>query len=424
MLIEFSVENFLSFREQVSLSMVKGHGNELVSSNAIDHNVPSTPSLLRSAAIFGPNAAGKSNYFKAMRFMRSLVLKSATEMQSGESLSVTPFLLDEDSASNPSVFEMHFTNDNVRYQYGFSVTSDQVTEEWLLAYPKGRPQRWIERRFDNENEEYIWGNMDKLGGKKHLWQAATRPNALFLSTAIQLNNQQLQPVFQWFSKKFHVLDVGHMNRSYSAKLCEQEETKNKVMKFLRAADVGIDGVELEKEEFDISLLPDDMPEQLKNQIEKDLKGEIFVNVKTTHVNNKNNKVVFDLDDESDGTQRIFALSGLWLDTLEHDYVLAVDELHHHLHPLILRFLVNFFHKYKAGNSQLVFTTHVTSVLDTDTLRRDQIWFCEKNESQATEFIPLADFRPRKKVENLEKWYLSGRYGALPYLGEFKVDQVL
>ncbi len=422
MLVEFSVENFLSFREPVRLSLVKGHGNELADTNTIDHNVPGTPSLLRSAGIIGPNASGKSNLIKAMQFMVRLVRRSASESQSGDILPAVPFRLDEHSVTNPSVFEMSFVSENVRYQYGFAATRERIIEEWLLAYPKGRPQRWIDRRFDDENEEYVWGSMDKLGGKKHLWQNATRSNALFLSTAIQLNSQQLQPVFKWFSEKLHVLGVGYWSQGFSFELCEQEETKKKVMEFMRAADVGIDDIEVEIEQFDVGGLPSDFPESVKRQIEEDMKGKSFAKVKTAHVNDRNKKVIFDLEDESDGTQKIFDLSGPWLDTLEHGYVLVVDELHDQLHPLILKFLINLFHVGRRGNAQLVFTTHDTSVLDSDTLRRDQVWFCEKNESQATELFPLTNFRPRKKVENLEKRYLSGRYGALPYIGDVRVTQ--
>lgn len=424
MLVEFSVENFLSFREPVRLSLVKGHGNELIDSNTIAHNVPSTPSLVRSAAIFGPNAAGKSNLIKAMQFMVRLVRRSASESQSGDTLPVVPFRLDERSAKNPSVFEMSFISENVRYQYGFAATRERVTEEWLLAYPKGRPQRWIDRRFDDENERYIWGNTDKLVGKKHLWQNATRSNALFLSTAVQLNSQQLQPVFQWFSEKLHVLGVDQLRYGLPIELFEQEETKDKVMEFLRAADVGIDDFEVELDKVDLGNLSSDIPHSFKRQLEEDLKGKSFAKVKIAHIDDRNKKVVFDLEDESDGTQKIFDLAVPWLDTLEHGYVLVVDELHDQLHPLISKFLINLFHVNDKGNAQLIFTTHDTSVLESDTLRRDQIWFCEKNESQATELFPLTDFRPRKKVENLEKRYLSGRYGALPYIGDIKVTQVL
>jgi len=421
MLIEFTVQNFLSFREPAHLSLVKGGGSELQDTNVILHDAPGTPSVLRSAAIYGPNAAGKSNLIKALQVMRQMVLKSASETQAGEPLSVTPFLLDEDSAAQPCEFEVHFISEGVRYQYGFAATQERITEEWLLAFPKGRPQRWIDRRYDEESQTYVWGSMDKLVGKKQLWQEATRPNALFLSTAIQLNNQQLQPVFKWFSNILHVAGFGRWHPGFSVELCEQEEARKEIISFLRAADIDIDDVELKKEKFDIDTLPDNMPDSVKDEFARKLKDKSIVNVKTVHVLDSGKKVFFDLDDESDGTKKIFALSGPWLDTLEHGYVLVVDELHDNLHPVIVEFLVKLFHDPETNprNAQLILTTHDTSILGQDIFRRDQIWFCEKDESRSTVLFPLTDFRPRKKVENLERRYLSGRYGALPYVRKIK-----
>ncbi len=421
MLIEFTVQNFLSFREPAHLSLVKGNGSELQDTNVILHDVPGTPSVLRSAAIYGPNASGKSNLIKAMQVMEQMVLTSASGTQAGEPLSVTPFLLDEGSATQPCEFEMHFISEDVRYQYGFAAIQERITEEWLLAYPKGRPQRWIDRRYDGENQTYVWGSMDKLVGKKQLWQEATRPNALFLSTAIQLNNQQLQPVFKWFSKILRVAGFGSWHPSFSIKLCEQKEARKDIISFLRAADIDIDNVELVKEKFDASSLPDDIPDLVKDEIVREPKDKSVVNVKTAHILDSGKEVFFDLDDESDGTQKIFALSGPWLDTLEHGHVLVVDELHDNLHPLIVEFLVKLFHNPETNprNAQVVLTTHDTSILDQDVFRRDQVWFCEKDESRSTVLFPLADFRPRKKVENLERKYLSGRYGALPYVTKIK-----
>ena len=137
MLIEFSVQNFLSFREPAHFSLVKGSGSELEGTNVIGHDALSTPPLLRSAAIYGPNAAGKSNLIKAMKVMEQMVRKSASETQAGEPLSITPFLLDEDSAKHPCEFEVHFISEGVRYQYGFAATQKRITEEWLLALSQG-----------------------------------------------------------------------------------------------------------------------------------------------------------------------------------------------------------------------------------------------------------------------------------------------
>ena len=188
MLIEFNVTNYLSIREQTTLSLVKAKSEELKSTNTFVPEAPVTPELLRSSALYGANAAGKSNFIKALQFMRGLVIRSAKESQAGEKLAVTTFLLDETSKKKPSEFEVTFVSQGVRYQYGFAVTQERIIEEWLLAYPKGRPQRWIERAYDEKSQAYVWGKMEKLSGQKQLWQAATRSNALLDRKSTRLNS--------------------------------------------------------------------------------------------------------------------------------------------------------------------------------------------------------------------------------------------
>ncbi|VAW92536.1 FIG00486859: hypothetical protein [hydrothermal vent metagenome] len=421
MLIEFSVANFLSFREQASLSLVKAKYVGLEDTNTFEPKALATPALLRSSAMYGANAAGKSNLIKAIQVMQRFVRNSARESQADEQLSVTPFLLDESYSSQPSEFEITFVSEGTRYQYGFSTTAERFLEEWLYAYPEGRPQRWIERTYDESTQSYKWGAMGKLTGKKQMWQEATRSNALFLSTAIQLNNKQLKPVFDWINKTLHVAGIGLWHPRFSINLCEKENTKSKVMDFLKAADINIDDIKLEHTKFNINNLPDDVPDEIKSHLEKEYKDEPIINVKTSHTTKDGQKVLFDLDDESDGTQKIFALSGPWLDTLENGYTLVIDELHDNLHPLMVKFLIELFHNNETNpkNAQLIFSTHDTSILNQDVFRRDQIWFCKKDKEQSSRLYPLTDFSPRKGFENLEKGYLSGRYGALPYLKSIK-----
>jgi len=154
-----------------------------------------------------------------------------------------------------------------------------------------------------------------------------------------------------------------------------------------------------------------------------MKGGQVVDVRTAHLNNHNEAVFFDFEDESDGTKKLFAFAGPWMDVLKNGYVLFIDELHDNLHPKLVQFLVKLFHNKETNpkNAQLIFTTHETSILSQDVFRRDQIWFCERNKMQSTSLYPLSDFSPKKGKENLERSYLSGRYGALPFIRSFNME---
>ena len=411
MLIEFSVANFRSLRESQTLSLAKAKGGELVESNTFAVQAYNRFELLRSAAIYGPNASGKSNLLLALRTMRQVVLESAT-MQRGDPLPVTPFRLHPLSTRQPSEFEVSFIVGEVRYQYGFSASATRIYEEWLLAYPKGRPQRWFGRIWDEQRAMYEWELGNNLSGEKQLWQKSTRDNALFLSTAVQLNSEPLQPIYDWFKKTLCITPASGWPNAFSRSLCEQS-AKARVIDFLRAADLDIDDIQVEKQPFDAHELPSDMPESLRAAIADDMKNKI----KTVHKDSSGESIVFDLADESDGTQKVFALAGPWLGTLSNGYVLFIDELHGNLHPRLVQFLVQLFQNQETNpnNAQLIFTTHETSILTQEVFRRDQIWFCEKTREQATSLYPLTDFTPRKGPENLKMSYLSGCYGAMPYI---------
>jgi len=413
MLIEMNVANFRSFLGQQTFSLISGKGKELHDSNTFAVN---GIELLRSAAVYGPNAGGKSNFLKALQTMRRIVLESAAKWQRGEKLPVVPFRLNAHSATAPSEFEVSFMVDSVRYQYGFAATPDRIYEEWLLAYPKKRPQRWFGRAWNDKEQNYDWELGNNLIGEKQLWQKSTRDNALFLSTAVQLNSEQLQPVFDWFKNTLRMANVGGWLPDFSASMCEQNE-KAQVMDFLRAADLHIEDILVEKKPFESLGLPDNLPKSLRELFAEDMKDKQFLKIQTVHKDKDGNPVAFDLGEESDGTQKLFAFAGPWIDALAQGKVLFIDELHDNLHPQLVQFLVQLFHNEETNphNAQLVFTTHETSILNQDVFRRDQIWFCEKDDDQSTDLYPLTDFSPRKGRENLELAYLSGRYGALPFI---------
>lgn len=420
MLIEFSVKNFRSIKEQQTLSLVKAKGAEL-ETNSFMPEAPSSTELLNSVAIYGPNASGKSNVIKAMMAMDSIVTGSASESQEGDKISVTPFLFDELSSKEPTEFEIVFIYGGIRYQYGFVATKTHIVEEWLYAYPKGRPQKWFHRIFDYKTDSTLYKFGDSLTGQKTVWQNATRINALFLSTAVQLNSAQLKPIYTWFKSKLKITDISGWGQGFTASLCQEKETKGDVLNFLKSADFDIHDVSAVFKKFDPDSLPDEIPQPVREEIIKELKGkDILEELKTIHKTVNNDLVSLDFNDESDGTKKFFSFAGPWLDALKKGNILVVDELHDSLHPKMVEYLVRLFHHKKTNpnNAQLIFTTHETSILNQELFRRDQIWFCEKDKEQATSLFPLTDFSPRKERENIELGYLSGRYGALPFIRHF------
>ncbi len=418
MLIEFSVTNFRSIRETQTLSLAASAAiKELQEQNSFLTDLAALPRMLRSAVIYGPNAAGKSSFILAMAFMKDRVINSAKESQQGEKIDTKPFLFDRASQSQPSEFEVLFVADGVRYQYGFAVTRERVTHEWLLAYPEGRAQRWFERQYDTSIRQENWYFGTHLKGRRQIWQEATRNNALFLSTAIQLNSEQLQPVFNWFANMLQMVGPEGLDPGFTMSICATESSKQKVTRFLAAADLSIADIKLEKRKSSADELPEDTPDKIK----KLLDGKDIMKIKFLHtVNNTEDTIELDMNEESEGTARLFAFAGPWLDVLENGAILLVDELDNSLHPIIVRFLVGLFHNSETNqrNAQLIMATHDTSLLDKELFRRDQIWFMERDRSHATRLYPLSGFSPRKG-EALEKNYLHGRYGALPFIGELK-----
>ena len=416
MLVEFSVENFRSIKDEARLSLVAGPGKEHRETHLVtpelNEGVRSVP-LVRSAAIYGANAAGKTNLVRALQAMQHIVTRSDRELQD---LPVAPFQFDLESNEQPTTFEVIAIANRMRFQYGFSVRRDLVTEEWLYAWPRGRIQFWFERNTDAETGAVSCKFGDKLAGDKEVWRRATRPNALLLSTAVTLNSEQLKSVFDWFRENLHIAGVGGWANFFSVEWCNGDR-KAEVVRFLRSADLAIGDVRVILKEFSPEMLPEELPSELKQHLQENMSEAKFPEVHVSHDTSGGPPVELDLDDESDGTQKMFALAAPWLDTLANGHVIVFDELHDNLHPALVRFLVDRFHDPEANSkgAQLVFTTHDTSILSQDVFRRDQVWFCERNSRHETRVFPLTDFRPRRGIENLERSYLSGRYGALPYI---------
>ena len=378
MLIDFAVRNYRSIKDTQTFSMIKSPGAELESANTFSVEGQNL-SLLRSAVIYGANASGKSNVIKAIRFLKELVLESAKESNSDEDIEVTAFKYDKHTKSQPSEFEITFVHDGIKYQFGTVVSNTRILEEWLIAYPKGRPQRWFTRLFDPYSEEYLYKFSENFQGQKAVYQATTRQNALFLSTCVQLNNKQLKPVYHWFSDMLQLGGIFGYNHHYSAKLCSSETTKNQVLSFLNAADMSIDDIEVEERPFNKDDIPLLLPDDIRSQLARELKDHVDYEVSVLRKDSDGKMVPMDIKEESDGTQKLFGLVGPVIDTIETGLVLVIDELHSNLHPKMVEYLTCLFNNAEVNkkNAQLIFTTHETSILSQDIFRRDQVWFAEK-----------------------------------------------
>lgn len=417
MLIEFSVSNYRSIRDRQTLSLVANAGKELRESHVMPADAPNTPDLLRSVVLYGANASGKSSLLYALLFVSDFVRNSASRSQPGDPIPYQPFAIAAAAGeASPCQFEVNFVQDGVRYQYGFAVTAQTVVSEWLYAFPEGRQQTWFQRRLVPETDTTQWEFGTNLRGQKKVWQEATRPNALYLSTAIQLNAEQLKPVFDWFTVTLRsITPYARVNDAFTTRQCEKDaHWKARVLKFLSASDLGITDIHVDKHKFDPTSFDNSMPEPLRAYFAEQMKDSEIAEVRLTHRSSTGQILTLPLEEESGGTAKAYALAGPWIDVLTHGYTLIVDELDTSLHPQLLRHLVRLFNHpaTNAKGAQLIFSTHDTTLLDTDLFRRDQIWFMEKDAELASHLYPLTDFSPRKG-ENLEKGYLQGRYGALP-----------
>lgn len=415
MLVGFSVENFKSIKDEADLSLVaapaKEHRDTHLSMPVLANRIRSVP-LLHSAVIYGANAAGKTNFIEALKLMRTFVLRSGNAPEAADAV---PFLFSSDGKIRPTVLDVACIVDGVHYQYGFSLCRSSVVDEWLYAWPNGRVQTWLLREGDT------WKLGGKLQGDRDVWRRATRPDSLFLSTAAMLNSEQLRPVYDWFDTTLRIVGAGEWNRTSSIDYCRRNGTAG-MTEFLAAAGLEISDLRITEENLIQDMLPGDMPPPIREQVEKEFESGKVPRVWLTHDTGQGESAELELGEESAGTQEIFALAAPWLDTLKKGHVLVVDELHEHLHPKLVKFLVDLFHdpRVNAHGAQLVFSTHDTSILDQDILRRDQVWLCERNHRQETRLLPLTDFRPRKGYENLERAYLTGRYGALPPIRPIRV----
>lgn len=403
MLIEFSVKNFLSFKDKATLSMEKGNGDENID-NIIFNDITD---LVKNAAIYGANASGKSNILKAFT-CAILMIRNSNLMSVGEKWSyIKPFLFDETSKNKPSEFEFTFITNNVKYKYFFSADQNRIYEESLDAYNSQKPTNIFTRKDTNIYE--FSNDKNKLASLA----ANNTENKLFLSTATTWNYEKTKDAFLWFTKAIDTYDS--FNKIMDKDLIdysENEELKKFSLKLLKEADILIKNISVNYEEKEMEGTIADMPViPIMKKVDIELEHEVVDKDNNTHTYKLNFK------DESSGTKVLFAFAPFLKRAFEETKVIIVDELEKSMHPKIVEFIVKLFNNKDINkvNSQLIFTTHATNLLNLEILRRDQIWFVEKNPKNGnSELYPLDSFSVRKD-ENIQKGYINGRYGAVPFI---------
>jgi AAA15 family ATPase/GTPase len=426
MLIEFKVSNFRSIREEQTFSLVAGNVDKDLTSCVIDRDLPGLSGVrfLKGAAIYGANASGKSNIIEAISYVTDFVLRSATKIHPGDPTGAQPFKLDREFAAKPSEFEITFVAEGDRYVFGFSVTPTRVVEEYLVAYPKGVPQRWYQRTFNATKNSYDWAKPSTSFKQDKSLQDKTRENSLFLSVGPQFNHAQLTQVFNWFKKSvrfIHLSADAMLHPGFTADLIVKPTHHERILNLLRSADIGVADAQVKETEISIEELRQNVPPSVLARLEKDglTKSQKLVEISLTHKADGIDPVALDFEEEeSAGTRRFFSLVGPWTDILDNGYTVFVDEIETSLHPILVKELLKLLlcSKNNPKGAQVVFTTHNPVLLDGALMRRDQIWFTEKSPAGATHLYPLTDYQPRKD-EALAKGYLAGRYGAIPFMPE-------
>ena len=412
MILSFRVKNFRSFAEDAVLSLrpvkaYKEHQENIFRKDNVE--------VLKIAGVYGANASGKSNLVKAIRTMRRILLGSLRR-SSVDDIEAEPFELDAGKRTSPTEFDMEMFIDNHVYRYGFSVTKKVVSSEWLFRSLGG--QRSVERvLFIREGNALLESNKQLLSELKAFEMKTLLPNSLLLPRLDQLNNVVAKRIMQWF---YNVKILSGSRSSdydrYSARHFGDSLFHDTMMRIMRFADPSIADVVVDTQEFGVDEMPSHIRKRLPQNTEISVEARI---VQVKRHSKQGNMIPFDLDDkESEGTIKMFELSGPLTDILNTGSILVIDEMEAKLHPILTRKLVGLFRsaEWNPKNAQLFFVTHDATLLRHAGLRRDQIWFCEKNWAGESELYCLSEVKSNEKArqeDNLEKKYLEGRFGAVP-----------
>ena len=428
MLIKFSVKNYRSFKEKQTFSMKASPYDK----DTIDRDNPRPRqidklNLLPVAAIYGANSSGKSNMLSAMGIMRDIIM-SSVKINATDPLPTDTFALDEAFIEEPTEFEVIFLMNKKTYRYGFVYTRKEIVKEWLYERTRIKEQELFSREGSSFS---IQKKFEEGEGKKDL----TTANRLFLSLVAQLNGDISKQVINWFQHFNNISGTFNNNfRDYSIKvLLNNDEKTNASKRFLKQMDLGFSELKPEEQPIDDNFFPPGLPQKFKEEFIKRHPNEMMRSLKSAHTfqhkDGNTSLKLFDTEDmESEGTLKILDLSGPIISTLINGYTLIVDELDAKLHPFLTKKIINIFNSRKGNpnNAQLIFATHDTNLLNNEILRRDQIWFAEKERTHEStilkrlseiEMSDEGEFRKVRRDRIFEKDYFEKKYGALPEVTE-------
>lgn len=426
MLIEFSVGNYLSFKEKVTFSMV---ATDLGAKTELDYDntfqVDKELTLLKSAAIYGANASGKSNLIKAIGFMKWFVINSSSNTQITDLINVSEFRLSTETLNKPSFFEIVFLLDKKIYRYGFELTKKEIISEWLYYTPTTREYNYFNRKQQKINILKKFSEGERLESK-------TRPNALFLSVVAQFNGKISEKILTWFRETSILSGVSRdFPTRYTAKLLREKQYHKNIITLIKNLDLNINDIKTKDVAVSSAKIPQEVLEMFLQTMKEDglsisSSDLTMTEIITIHKKyNRDGKIIgleeFDLEsNESEGTQKLFAFAAPIVTTLEEGRILIIDELDARLHPLITKSIIELFNSedINTNNAQLIFTTHDTNILSKTLFRPDQIWFTEKDKYEATDLYSLVEYKIDEN-SSFEDDYINGRYGAIPYIGNFK-----
>ena len=420
MLLEFSVKNFLSIKDEVIFSL---HASDEIKEHEKRNLIPVVDQhILKTAVIYGANASGKSNLIKAMGFMRGVIansLKLNPEEPIVSTLSYPSFQLHSKSAEAPLEMEISFLYQDIYYRYGFALDADKIHREWLYFAPQESESLLYKRRFEKGLYEY---KIPKHFAIARDFSKALPANTLLLAVLAKFTDTKARRVMEWMGNTFNVIpspdEETYEGFTYSK--LDKEDYRINILDFLKVADVGIEDVFLES--VTATDLQNDIPKKLRKKLKQlEAKQVVFQHSIFDDKGMVTGRKDWGQNHESAGTQKLFALSGLLIKTLHKGEILVIDELDAKLHPMIMRFILSLFHskKHNQHDAQLVFATHDTQLLNPCFFRRDQVWFTEKNPYGATELYSLADFELDDDAD-FSRDYFQGRYNAVPFIGDLRL----